>query len=66
VEAYHFVWKPFLYLVKQRIKHWNKPATLALSFGVLSDLTRSRADLIVENALLDQQLIITPTCGGYF
>jgi len=26
--------------------------------GVLSDLTRSRSDLIVENALLRQQLIV--------
>ncbi len=53
-----FVWKPFLFQLQQRIKHWTKPATLALSFGVLSDLTRSRADLIVENALLRQQLIV--------
>ena len=53
-----FVWKPFLFQLQQSIKHWAKPATLALSFGVLSDLTRSRADLIVENALLHQQLIV--------
>jgi putative transposase len=52
------VWKSFLFQLQQRIKHWIKPATLALSFGVLSDLTRSRADLIVENALLRQQLIV--------
>ena len=31
---------------------------LSLNTGVLSDLTRSRADLIVENALLRQQLIV--------
>ena len=51
-------WKPFLFRLQQRIKHWTKPATLSLIAGVLSDLTRSRADLIVENALLRQQMII--------
>ena len=53
-----FVWKPFLFQLQQCIKHWTKPATLSLVSGVLSDLTRSRADLVVENALLRQQLII--------
>lgn len=53
-----FVWKPFLFQLQQRIKHWAKPATLSLISGVLSDLTRSRADLIVENALLRQQRIV--------
>jgi hypothetical protein len=43
-----FVWKPFLFQLQQRIKHWAKPATLSLISGVLSDLTRSRADLIFE------------------
>jgi hypothetical protein len=40
--------------IQERIKHWTKPATP----GLLSDLTRSRADLMVENALLRQQLIV--------
>jgi hypothetical protein len=53
-----FVWKPFLFQLQQLIKHWAKPANLSLISGVLSDLTRSRADLIVENALLRQQLIV--------
>ena len=53
-----FVWKPFLFQLQQCIKHWTKPATLSLVSGVLSDLTRSRADLVVENALLRQQLIV--------
>jgi len=53
-----FVWKPFLFRLQHHIKHWAKPATLSLISGVLSDLTRSRADLIVENALLRQQLIV--------
>jgi hypothetical protein len=53
-----FIWKPFLFQLQQHIKHWAKPANLSLISGVLSDLTRSRADLIVENALLRQQLIV--------
>ena len=44
--------------LQARIKLWTKPVTSSLTVGILSDLTRSRADLIVENALLRQQLII--------
>jgi putative transposase len=43
---------------KQHLKQWTKPATATLVTGVLSDTTRSRADLIAENALLRQQLIV--------
>jgi len=41
----------------QLIKVGVKPATLSLFAGTLSDMARSRTDLIVENALLRQQLI---------
>ena len=41
-----------------RVKHWTKPATSVLIIGALSDLTRSHTDLVVENALLRQQLIV--------
>ena len=53
-----FVWKFFLFQFQQKIKQWAKPATLSLIFGVLSDLIRSRTDLLIENAMLHQQLII--------
>jgi hypothetical protein len=53
-----FLWKPFIIWLQHRINHWAKPTTLLLIKGTLSDLTRSRADLVVENALLRQQLII--------
>jgi hypothetical protein len=43
---------------KLSLKQWSNPATAALVTGALSDLTRSRADLIAENALLRQQLIV--------
>jgi len=44
--------------LQKRIKHWIKPATPALITDILSDLTRRRTDLVVENALLRQQLIV--------
>ena len=43
--------------LQERVKLWTKPATSILIIGVVSDLTRSHADLVVENALLRQQLI---------
>jgi putative transposase len=52
------IWRSFLFQLQQRLKHWAKPATQSLISGVLSDLARSRSDLIVENALLRQQLIV--------
>jgi hypothetical protein len=44
--------------LQERIKHWIKPATSVLLVGILSDLKRSRTDLMVENAMLRQQLIV--------
>jgi len=35
-----------------------KPTTVTLALGALADLSRSKADLLVENALLRQQLIV--------
>ena len=52
------VWKPFTIWLQQRIKHWAKTTTPSLVTSSLSDLTRSRADLVVEKALLRQQLIV--------
>ncbi len=47
----------FLFWLQERIKLWTKPATLQLAIGLFSDLPRSRADLMLENAILRQQLI---------
>ncbi len=44
--------------LQKRIKHWIKPAKSALITDILSDLTRSRTDLVVEIALLRKQLIV--------
>jgi len=44
--------------LQEHVKRWIKPATSVLIIGALSDLTRSRTDLVIENALLRQQLIV--------
>jgi hypothetical protein len=41
-----------------QLKQWTKPATAALVRGTIADLTRSQTDLLVENAILRQQLIV--------
>jgi putative transposase len=47
-----------LHWLQERIKFWTKPASSVLIIGTLLDLTRNRTDLVIENALLRQQLII--------
>ncbi len=37
---------------------WTKPLKSSLLLGTLTDLTRSRRELVAENAFLRQQLII--------
>ena len=44
--------------LKQPIKQWTKPATVMLVVSTLADMSRSRTDLIIENAMLRQQLIV--------
>ena len=51
-------WKQFVNQVGQLIKQWTRPLVSRLLLGSLADMTRSRADLVAENALLRQQLII--------
>ena len=43
---------------KHSFKRWTKPSTASLAAGALTDIMRSRADLIAENALLRQQLVV--------
>ena len=50
--------KRFVNNIKNRIKQWSKPTTIKLAAEALSDLKRSRKDLIAENAILRQQLIV--------
>jgi putative transposase len=48
----------FFHWLQEFIKRWIKPAVPTSPAGLLSDITRSRADLMVENAMLRQQLIV--------
>ncbi len=41
-----------------RFAHWTKPLLTTLPLATLSDLSRSKSELLAENALLRQQLII--------
>ena len=47
-----------LQAVDKRTKSWTQPAPDRAIKGVVSDLFRSRKDLIVENAFLRQQVIV--------
>jgi len=58
-KAIHHLWKA----IKQLIKQHTRPTTAAIAVGSLSDLKRSRRDLIIENAMLRQQLIVLKTTG---
>ncbi len=44
--------------VQTHIKHWLRPSSLTMAGGSAIDLTRSKTELIAENAFLRQQLII--------
>lgn len=49
---------PLVHYLNQRYKQWTEPGTASLVTGTLVDVTRSRRDLIAENAFLRQQLIV--------
>jgi hypothetical protein len=51
-------WKNLGRQLTQYLKRWTKPTTAVLAEETLSDMARSRADLIAENALLRQQLTV--------
>jgi putative transposase len=55
--------------LRQRVQHgvdairtpasrWTKPCSLALATGLATDLTRSRGELLLENALLRHQVLV--------
>jgi hypothetical protein len=47
-----------LHALQKRVLCWIRPPTPSLVLGTLTAMTRAKAELIVENALLRQQLII--------
>ena len=44
--------------VKRHLRWWTKPGNHPLVLNAALDLTRSRTELVVENALLRQQLMV--------
>jgi hypothetical protein len=46
--------KSFLNRIKHQLKKITKPSTATIAAGALSDLPRSKSDLIAENAILRQ------------
>ena len=48
----------FLRSLHHRFVDWTKPNTTSLMLRMLTDLARSKSELVAENALLRQQLII--------
>ena len=50
--------KAFFHQIKETIKKFTKPQTTILVTGAASDITRNRKDLMLENAILRQQLIV--------
>jgi putative transposase len=47
-----------LHRLRQRLLQWTRPTRHSLLGALLTDLARTKSDLIAENALLRQQLII--------
>jgi len=47
-----------LHALSSRYSRWTKPLRTSLPLATLTDLGRSKSELIAENALLRQQLII--------
>lgn len=44
--------------VQEEVKRWTKPVTQTVVVGAMTDLMRSKTDLVLENALLRQQLSV--------
>jgi putative transposase len=44
--------------LRARASQWTRPRPVAVAAGLATDLTRSRRDLLLENALLRQQVIV--------
>ena len=44
--------------LRARFLQWTRPFTSSLPLSTLTDLSRSKSELIAENALLRQQLIV--------
>ena len=52
------LWNRLSNWLMQSFRRWTRPTVVLLAASCLTDLTRSRTDLIAENAMLRQQLIV--------
>ena len=43
---------------RARVARWTRPLPLAVAVGAAADATRSRSDVLPENALLRHQLVV--------
>ena len=46
------------------VRHWTRPEKRYLVLNAVLDVTRSKPELVLENALLHQQLIVLKRRGG--
>ena len=60
-----FLLKPLVRLVnrcvefiQERVEAWTTPASSTPVVGALSDMVRTKPELVAENALLRQQLVV--------
>ncbi len=44
--------------IRTRVRQWTTPRPVALAAGLAADLTRSRGELLLEDALLRRQLLV--------
>jgi hypothetical protein len=44
--------------VEHQLQQWTKPATASSELEIVKDVLRSKSKLVLENALLRQQVII--------
>src|SRR5258708_25973505 len=57
--------------LREKVLGWTQPVNYSLVVGVLQDLPRQKTDLLLENALLRQQLMVLqrqvrrPTLSGW-
>ncbi len=45
-------------MLQARLRSWTKPPSPSFTVGCISDLARSKRQLVIENALLRQQLVV--------
>ena len=48
----------FLAAARARVAQWTRPASIAVAVGAAADASRSRTDLLLENALLRHQRVV--------